>query len=314
MPESAGGELMPTMVRESIVAGQFYPAGPADCRRTLHGCLDAARRPTTLPGRVLGGVVPHAGWMCSGHVAGGVFAAIAASWQPRTLVLFSAAHRWVSRRAAVFAAGEWKTPVGALAVDEELAQRVVAASEEIVTDASAHEFEHSLEVQMPFVKELFPDAGILPIMVAPVEGASRIGASVGKAIVASGCSAAVVGTTDLTHYGPSYGFEPHGTGPDGLAWAREVNDQRMIDLMLGMQAERIVAEAATHQNACGGGAVAATISALRACGCDQAALIEHTTSHEVLGGRGGRDSVGYAGVVFGRSLARSNASRVKDAT
>ena len=88
----------------------------------------------------------------------------------------------------------------------------------------------------------------------------------------------------------------------GVAWAKDVNDRRFIDLMLALDADRIVDEAQANHNACGGGAVAATLSACRESGATKGWLLEHTTSNDVMQSRGMRpsaDSVGYAGVIFG---------------
>ena len=111
----------------------------------------------------------------------------------------------------------------------------------------------------------------------------------------------MVGTTDLTHYGPRYGFTPKGVDAEAMAWAKNDNDRRFIDLVLEMKAGELVPEAATHRNACNSGAAAATISAVKALGATTGVLLEHTTSREVLGGEmssGEPDSVGYAGFVF----------------
>jgi AmmeMemoRadiSam system protein B len=108
----------------------------------------------------------------------------------------------------------------------------------------------------------------------------------------------VIGSTDLTHYGPAFSFTPQGTGAQGMTWAKEVNDRRMIQRMLALDAASILPEAASHQNACGAGAVAATLAAARCLGADRAALLEHTTSREVTGDASAQDAVGYAGIVF----------------
>jgi AmmeMemoRadiSam system protein B len=108
----------------------------------------------------------------------------------------------------------------------------------------------------------------------------------------------VVGSTDLTHYGPSYGMVGKGRGREGITWAKEVNDRKMIELILSFQTDRIIPEAAEHHNACGAGAVAATVSAAQRLGAREGILLAHTTSAEVMGSLDTEDSVGYAGVVF----------------
>ena len=127
------------------------------------------------------------------------------------------------------------------------------------------------------------------------------GQAVGRTCQTYGVKAVFIGSTDLTHYGPSYGFTPEGVGPAGLSWAKQVNDRRMIDLILALGEGDVVKEAAANHSACGAGAIAATMAAVRAFGATRATLIEHTTSYEVLSelyNEPMRDAVGYAAIVF----------------
>ena len=111
----------------------------------------------------------------------------------------------------------------------------------------------------------------------------------------------MVGSTDLTHYGPSFDFTPQDVGPEALAWSMNTNDRRMIELMLALRADEAVREAVVNKNACGGGAIAATLAACQAYGAGRATLLEHTASHVVgrrFGAESARDTVGYAGIVI----------------
>ena len=143
-----------------------------------------------------------------------------------------------------------------------------------------------------------PDSKFLPILVPPVETAVEIGDAVAGTVAAYGSNAVFVGSTDLTHYGPGYGMTSHGQGPEGIAWAKEVNDRRMIDLMVNLEADGVVPEASEHGNACGAGAIAATIAAVKHLGATRGVLLAHTSSAEVMRSPGAQDAVGYAGVVF----------------
>lgn len=290
------------LVREPVVAGRFYPARSEDCRRELTACLPAAGERPTVATPIVGGIVPHAGWMCSGSVAALVIDALARRGsEPATIVIFGAVHVPGVRRAAVFATGRWETPLGTVAVDERLAERLCGASSLIEANERAHEYEHSIEVQLPFVQHALGRARIVPIMVPPNEQAHTVGQIVARTCADSGAAVAYLGSTDLTHYGPSYEFTPRGVGAGALAWAKDENDRRMLDLILALGAEAVVAEARARQNACGSGAIAATIAACRQAGATQAALLRHTTSFEVLSKRFNEeptDAVGYAGVVF----------------
>ncbi len=293
-------------VRQPVVAGHFYPASPGECRAELDRCLDRARQlaatadaPRLFP---VGGIVPHAGWVCSGAVAAGVIAALADRPGLQTVVIFGAVHRHGTAAACVFGRGVWRTPLGDVPVDEPLAAEALAAGSTLVEDPGAHLAEHSIEVQLPFIQVLAPQARLLPVMVRPTHQACEAGRAVAVAAARLGRTAVYLGSTDLTHYGPRYAFTPRGTGPEALAWASQVNDRRLIDLVLSLQAERIVEETRTHQNACGGGAVAAAVAASVAAGAVTACLLCHTTSREVLGERYGpmSDAVGYAGILLGR--------------
>ncbi len=292
-------------IREPVVAGSFYEADPRRCRADVielsARALEREKKQAKIGKRPVGGLVPHAGWAFSGAVAGKVFAALASARSPDVLVLFGAFHRRRRRQAAIFGSGRWETPLGSVEVDARLAERILGNTSLIVDDPYAHEDEHSLEVQMPFVKHLFPEAKVVPIMVPAVSAAHEVGNAVGRTISSYGYDALVIGTTDLTHYGPGYGFTPHGIGPKGNTWAREVNDRGFIDLVCALKSAEVVAEAARHNSACGSGAVAATLAAVGSFGATTGQLLSHTTSAEVLptdlpGEQ--NDSVGYAGIVL----------------
>ncbi len=289
------------MIRETVVAGHFYPADSETCLSDLRRMLGAAAPTWDASERVIGGLVPHAGWMCSGAVAAKVFQVVASARKPTVIVLFGGVHRHRGREAALFAGGRWETPIGPVQIDERLAERIQGHTNLIVEDPYAHQDEHSIEVQMPFIKHLFPEAKVVPLMVPPVSTADEVGQAVGRTLKAYGYDAAIIGTTDLTHYGPNYGFTPHGVGAKANAWAKEVNDRRFIELVCAMNSELIVAEAGEHKNACSSGAAAATVAATAVLGAREGVLLEHTSSSEVLGGRSKgdmADSVGYAAVVF----------------
>ncbi len=285
-------------IRSPVVAGRFYPSQRAECVREIESYLPD-QLPPDLPQRIVAGIVPHAGWAFSGPTAAKVFAAIHARSAPSTFVLLSAMHGWGTMQPAVFGSGFWSTPLGEAAIDAELAQAVLAAGKGLlVDDPGAHRSEHSAEVQVPFIQHLFPQAQILPIMLPPDEQAVEAGQVIAEAVAAAQKEVAIIGTTDLTHYGAMYyGFAPAGTGAEALERTR-ANDARVIRLMLNMQAESIVPETRAHRNACGGGAVAATVAAARALGARQGTLLEYTTSHHVMPRGKATDFVGYAAVVF----------------
>ncbi|NLG28303.1 MAG: AmmeMemoRadiSam system protein B [Chloroflexi bacterium] len=284
-------------VRLPTVAGMFYPAQTAACRAEVDECLRSAT-PRELRRPIRGGVVPHAGWTYSGPTAARVFAAIAENDAPETLVLFGAVHRWGVERAALYGAGSWRTPLGDISIDSDLAAKVLALGDGLLVDQPrAHDEEHSIEVQLPFVRHLFPLSRILPIAIPPEAQAEQVGRTVAQAVTELGLRAVAIGSSDLTHYGPRYGLAPAGTGEPGWRWAR-ANDARLLELAAKMQANEVLREAAARFNACGAGAIAAAISYASALGATEGTLLEYTTSYDVHpNGRPG-DLVGYGALVF----------------
>ena len=244
--------------RKPIVADQFYPGQHDLCVSQINECLEQRTLGETLPETIVAGIVPHAGWTFSGSLAALVFSAIQQQHKKvNTFVIFGAVHSYFGQGPAVFDKGNWDSPLGQIFVDEDLAQAVVKSGA-AVSDLSAHRYEHSIEVQIPFIQHLFAGARILPILVPPNEGAISLGEAVGDIVKGSpGKKIVCIGSTDLTHYGPNYGFEPMGTGQDGINWASQVNDKLFIDAAMKLDAAAILKNCLENHNACGGGAAAA---------------------------------------------------------
>lgn len=288
---------MPT--REPVVAGQFYPADRDECLAEVRACLDAEDLPASVPSSIVAGIVPHAGWTFSGAVAAMVFRAIQhCDRAVETFVLCGTAHGYFGSMPADDDNDEWECPLGNVAVDRGLRDDLVERGV-VAIDAAAHRGEHSIEVQIPFIVHLFPQAKILPLTVPPTRAALALGEALAE--VASGQAIVCIGSTDLTHYGPRYGFTPMGVGSAGLRWASEVNDRAFIDLALQLDAERLLVGAVENGYACGPGTAAAVTSAARKLRVGRGTLLAHINSNEVMQrkmGVTGRDSVGYAAIVF----------------
>jgi len=287
--------------RQPAVAGQFYSAGQA-CLTDLEQCLPTEPLDVDLPRPIVAGIVPHAGWGFSGDMAGLVFSAIKqTSEEVDTFVIFGAAHRYLGSRAAMYDRGSWLTPLGEIAIDGELSG-AIAKIDYVEVDPGAHRAEHSIEVQVPFIQHLFSSAGIVPIMVPAAPFAVELGEAIGGIIAdAKDKHIVCIGSTDLTHYGPQYGFCPAGAGSDGLRWAKEVNDRAFIDLAVNMEAQKLLETSVEKGNACGPGAAAAAVASAAKLGRTKGVLLGHKHSNEVMKtkyGRSSSDSVGYAAIVF----------------
>ncbi len=287
-------------LRPAVQAGRFYEGSPDACRDHAEKLCDSVKLPPDLPQSLPGGLVPHAGWAFSGRLAAITFKALAAGGCGETFVLFGADHTGMVRRGEVYEAGAWQTPLGEVAIDEDLASALLGAGDCLRPYGDAHALEHSIEVQVPLLQVVCPQARIVPIAVPPTDLALEIGRAVGRTLAADFPDVRVVGSTDLSHHGGHFPA-PGGHGAQGVKWAVE-NDRRMLDLIEAMQADKIVPEADARRNACGAGAVAAAVAACEALGATRGICLAYTNSYEVMRrtdpNYADETSVGYASVVF----------------
>ena len=298
------GESGPSRVREPAVAGMFYPADARECRDLA---LDYVRERGTHVevGDACGAIVPHAGWICSGAIAGEAIAALAKqNSRPDVVVVFGAVHTPLPIDVAALASHErWREPAGDSQVAQDVSRRLSGlASGMFVVDDRFHESEHAVEVELPLIQLAWPDARVLPIEVPVIDEADEVGRRVAQELEAAGLSAVFLASSDLTHYGPAYRFAPAGAGTSGLAWAKD-NDRRLLELVTDMRVERIVPDVRAHSNACGGGAIAAMLAACRERGATRGQVLRHANSFETLADVSPQrpdNAVGYAGVVIGR--------------
>ena len=297
------GESGPSRVREPAVAGMFYPADARECRDLAIEFL--RERGTHIDvGEACGAIVPHAGWICSGAIAGEAIAALARQVsRPNVVVVFGAVHTALPIDVAALAShGRWREPAGDSEVAQDVSRRLNDAGGMFAVDDRFHESEHAVEVELPLIQLAWPDARLLPIEVPLIDEADQIGRRVAKELEASGSSAVFLASSDLTHYGPAYRFAPAGVGTNALAWAKD-NDRRLLELVTNMRVERIVPDVRARSNACGGGAIAAMLAACRERGATRSQVLRHASSFETLADVAPQrpdNAVGYAGVVVGR--------------
>jgi AmmeMemoRadiSam system protein B len=183
-----------TRTREPAVAGAFYPSDPQELRAAVERLLDRAAVRTGPPPRAL--VVPHAGYLYSGPVAASAYARLrphAARY--RRVVLLGPAHRWPLRGLALPDADAFETPLGPVPIDRAALARLDNPA--VAVSAEAHRFEHSLEVQLPFLQVVLARFALLPLLVGSDAGAAA-------AAVLDGFLDApdtlVVVSSDLSHY------------------------------------------------------------------------------------------------------------------
>ncbi len=293
------------LTREPIAAGRFYEANRAALLEDVETCAGGYHPPSDLT-RPVGGIVPHAGWMFSGPTAGKVFRVLSRLAAPATYVLFGAVHRPGAAKASLYPEGAWRTPLGDCAVDAALAAELLKTAPDLLEAApEAHRGEHAIEVQVPFIQALSPEARILPIAVPMTGAATELGRAVARVIARWNSPAVFVGSTDLTHYGMDYGLTARGPLETGLPWMR-ANDARIIRLAEKLLAEEIIPEAEEHDNACGAGAMAAATATAAALGAARGRVLEYTTSADVTEDYRGNHAVGYVGIVFEKTAHPRN--------
>jgi MEMO1 family protein len=277
---------MPAMVRAPAVAGSWYPAEAAALASELERHL-AKAAPRTPRGRLVALISPHAGLRYSGPVAAWGYKLLR-EVAPRTIVMVGPSHRMAFRGVSVWPQGEWGTPLGPLAVDEELAARLLAVPGVVQDDPRPHRAEHSLEMQLPFLRHLAPRARIVPLLM----GSQDREAVDALAEVLSGVlpeDALLVASTDLSHYHPA----EQAARLDGVVLER-VRRFDAEGLMSALEA--------THEHACGGGPLVAVMKTAAALGADTASVLRYADSGDVEEGDKSR-VVGYLSAALSRSAS-----------
>ncbi len=265
-------------MRQATVAGKFYPANPEALKKELDNCF----RSITVDPRsgIKGIVVPHAGYMYSGRVAARSYAVLP---EADTYVIFGPNHTGYGSPVAL-STETWSTPLGTVETDHELAKKLAGSI--IFEDEVAHRFEHSIEVQIPFLQYRFKhDFRILPVCMGmqDEETAIEVGMEIASAIATIGRKAVMIASSDFTHYQPAH--------------VAKSNDRYLIKAILDMNVDDLYNRLyAKDISACGYGPIATTITAARELGASKGDLLKYATSGEVTGD----DSsvVGYASLIF----------------
>jgi hypothetical protein len=275
-------------------AGSWYPERAEACEAEIRRFIGEGE-PNAGPAPVrCAGIVPHAGWFFSGAIACRVIRQLALAEPPEVLIIFGM-HLHPASDCRIMAQGMWETPLGTLAVDEGLAAALMERFEFVVETPQRHVQDNTIELQLPFVRYFMPHTRILTMGVPPAAVAIEIGRAAVEAATRLGRRAKVLGSTDLTHYGPNYGKRSHGSGPMAVQWVRQTNDRRMVESMLALDAEGVIQEALANENACCSGAVAAALAAAKAMGAQRGEQLAYATSYERSPGE---SFVGYVGVVY----------------
>ena len=266
------------MVRPPAVAGLFYPAEPGELSRQIEGfCGHGARKVSAI-----GCVVPHAGYVYSGHVAGAVYSAIQI---PQRCILLGPRHFPQGQPMAILTEGAFATPFGEATIDAALAAELAHACPLLREDAIAHAREHSLEVQLPFLQKLMPNLRFVPVVLGTDRyGAiEELGQATAKVVKAQKEAVLLIASSDMNHY-----------ESDAIT---RVKDERAIARILQLDPRGLYDTVRTEGiTMCGYAATVAMLIAAHELGATEATLIRYATSGDI---NGDRDRVvGYAGVAI----------------
>jgi AmmeMemoRadiSam system protein B len=269
-------------VREPAVAGRFYPGDAAKLRADVASYLSSQETPQQERVRAIGCIVPHAGYIYSGRVAGAVFARI--EIPPRCIVVCPN-HTGFGRPLAIMKEGSWRTPLGNIPIDSELAEKLLQALPALVEDSAAHRSEHAIEVELPFLQVLRPDVKFVPIAVGTAQPLllEHLGEAVATVVATYEEPVLIIASSDMNHY------EDDAT--------TRVKDRKAIDQILALDPgglyETVINESISM---CGFSPAVAMLTAATRLGAKNGELVEYATSGDVSGDR--ESVVGYAGIIL----------------
>jgi len=268
------------MLRTPAVAGQFYPGTEASLLKTLSSLI-----PDIQPAErneALAVISPHAGYIYSGGVAGETIGRVKV---PENVIILGPNHTGHGAPVALMGQGAWDMPMGEVPVNRELAAEIAKSSQQIEMDDVAHRFEHSLEVQVPFLQYMQKNLTIAPIVVSHIsyQTCVSVGQGIADAIKNYGKPVLILASTDMTHYESRHSA----SAKDSLALERikALDPEGLYNTVVG---NRI--------SMCGIMPTTVTLVAALALGAKKAQLIRYTDSGERSGDTD--HVVGYAGLVI----------------
>lgn len=277
-------------IRRPCQAGSFYASTAESLRKQIETCfshkLGPGEIPTvkTGPSSIIGLICPHAGYMYSGPIAANSYHFLASDGRPDIVAIFGPNHTGLGSGLAIMKEGIWRTPLGDVRIDEEVADQILRQSQIIDVDESAHIYEHSIEVQLPFLQYLYGSSfKLVPVsfLMQDFESSRDVGQAVAK--VLKGKNAVIIASTDMTHY------EPHEVA--------EKKDEKALSALEKLDERGFYSTIERyHITACGYGPVVAMVTAVKFLGAKSGRVLSYKTSGDIAGDYSA--VVGYASVVF----------------
>ena len=278
-------------VRRPCQAGAFYAGNPAALHAEIEECFLHRLGPGKLPKpqeagprKIIALICPHAGYTYSGPVAAHSYYALALDGKPALVVILGPNHTGLGSGISIMVDGSWKTPLGNVEVDREIAEKILRISKLVDVDEVAHAYEHSIEVQLTFLQYLYGSTfRFVPIsmMLQDLETSREIGAAIANAV--SGVNAVLIASTDFSHYVPQL--------------EADKKDHLALDAILKLDEVQLQSVVESYNiSMCGYGPVTAVITAAKQLGASSANLLCYKTSGDVTGDRSA--VVGYAAVTI----------------
>ena len=266
------------MTRQAVVAGQFYPAQADKLRELIRGMVDKKAEKE----EVIGLVSPHAGYIYSGPVAGAVISRVKFK---DTFIIMGPNHTGMGKPLSIMTKGTWETPLGQVEIDSVLAEKILAISKHLQEDSKAHQHEHSIEVQLPFLQYFKKNVRIVPITLAYADATTyqELGKEIAQAVNSLKKKVVIIASSDMTHYEPQ-------------EEARR-KDSRAIEAILELdEAELLRRVSELNISMCGYAPTAALIAAAKKLGAARAELVRYQTSGDTTGDYSA--VVGYVGIIL----------------
>jgi AmmeMemoRadiSam system protein B len=267
-----------TMIRQPVVAGQFYSSNPVKLRNEIQRFI----RTDTNREKAIGIIAPHAGYLYSGSVAGSVYSSVEI---PDAVIILGPNHHGFGARTAMYPNGEWLTPLGTTKINDRLALLIKKNSTLVEEDIVAHHYEHSLEVQLPFLQYLNPAVTIVPVCIGfrEFESCRELGIAIAQATKEYENDVLIVASSDMTHY--------------ESATAAKRKDTLALSEVLALNAEGLLRMCSKETiTMCGAIPAAVMIVAARDLGATRAKIVRYATSGDVTGDN--EQVVAYAAVTI----------------
>ncbi len=268
-------------VRRPAVSGRFYPGKPEVLTQQLDEYL-AASPEAVKAESAMGCMVPHAGYMYSGKVAGAVFQRLPAR---ASYIILCPNHTGRGAPLAIMAKGEWQTPLGNISIDSELAARLQHSCRLLMEDSKAHESEHAIEVELPFLQRSVGDFTFVPIAIGVSRFAAleALGHGMAHALKGAPDRTMIIASSDMNHY-----------EPDDVT---RVKDHKAIEQILALDPAKLYEVVREEDiSMCGYGPAVAMLTAVKDLGATHAELVHYATSADTSGDFSA--VVGYAGIVI----------------